>query len=187
MKGQTITQAELKRRLSYNPETGVWVWKASPQPWNVGRRAGYIDKASGRRRIKIEKKLYPSSRLAWLYMEGYFPEHQVDHINRIRDDDRWCNLRHVSPQCNIRNCGLIPNNKVGVKGIYWNKNEKKWRVHIMISGKAFHLGYFKEHDFDEAVLTRLAAEQCLGWNGCDSNSTAMRYAKKHGLIRRTPK
>ncbi len=37
-------------------------------------------------------------------------------------------------------------------------------------------------NFDNAVLARLAAEQCLGWAGCDNSSPAYKYAKNHELL-----
>jgi hypothetical protein len=36
-------------------------------------------------------------------MTGEWPIDQVDHINRIRDDDRWINLREATPQQNRNN------------------------------------------------------------------------------------
>ena len=54
-------------------------------------------------------------------------------------------------------------------------------AHIRIMKKYYNLGRYA--DFDEAVLARLATEQCLGWEGCDSSSPAYQYAKKHNLIK----
>ena len=34
---------------------------------------------------------------------------------------------------------------------------------------------------DDAVCARLAAEQCLNWEGCDSNSSAYQFVKKYIL------
>lgn len=181
---EQITQEYLKSILEYNPITGQWVWIKSYHKTKTGKIAGYISKDKGYRRIKIDGKLYFSSNLAFLYIEGYIPEHDIDHKNRIRHDDRWKNLRHISRQCNIRNCGLSSRNNSGIKGIYWNKKESKWKAFIYINAKYKHLGYFKEDEFDEAVLIRLAAEQCLDWSSCDTSSTAYQYAIKNNLIRR---
>lgn len=172
----------LKELLTYDPIKGTWTRNITIKRNKKGSIAGYIDKHNGYRRIKIDGVPYGSNRLAFFYMEGYFPEHHVDHINRIRHDDRWCNLRHVTVQCNIRNCGLSINNNSNVKGVYWNKLEDKWKAFVYIDSKYKHLGYHKE--FSEAVLTRLAAEQCLDWHGCDSSSSAYNYAIENKLIRR---
>lgn len=36
-------------------------------------------------------------------MTGAWPEKLVDHKNRIRDDDRWDNLRQLTPALNALN------------------------------------------------------------------------------------
>ena len=46
----------------------------------------------------------------------------------------------------------------------------------MVNQKIKNLGGYK--NFDEAVCHRLAAEQCLVWDGCDNSSTAYQYVQK---------
>ena len=94
MKNQKLTQEYLKSILHYDPETGVFTWigKTSTKTRAIiGMNAGYI-RPDGYRYIKIYNRAYNASRLAFVYMEGYWPEHEVDHRNRIRDDDRWKNF-----------------------------------------------------------------------------------------------
>ena len=71
--------------------------------------------------INVDGNSYKRSRLVWLYHNGYFPEHNIDHINRNRWNDKIENLREVTQQCNLRNCGNLKNNTSGVKGVYWDK------------------------------------------------------------------
>jgi len=174
-----ITQKRIKDILHYDPESGIWTWLIDkPGVLNSGI-AGYVD-TNGYRQIGIDREVYPSGRLAWLYMNGYFPEHEIDHKNRIKHDDRWKNLRHVSHQCNSRNRRNFKNNTSGVKGVYWAKEKGKWYSQIKVHGKTFHIGYHS--DKNEAVLHRLAAEQCLDWSDCDSSSPAYLYAVRNRLI-----
>ena len=63
-------------------------------------------------------------RLAFLYMKGTIPEY-VDHINRIRTDNRWLNLRACTSSENTLNKKL-GTNKSGFPGIYPQK--KHWVV-----------------------------------------------------------
>lgn len=77
--------------------------------------------------IKISGKLYHAHRLAWLYVYGYMPEKEIDHINRIRDDNRIANLREATSQLNSLNTGIYKNNTSGSKGIYYNKRAKSGR------------------------------------------------------------
>lgn len=61
----------------------------------------------------------------------------------------------------MRNSGNHSNNVSGVKGVVWHKKGKKWAAEISVSYTKFYLGLFL--DFDEAVCTRLAAEQHFDW------------------------
>lgn len=169
-----LTQLRLKELLNYDPKSGIFRWLVSRGRVRRGGQAGCV-KPDGYCYIGVDGKIYKASRLAWLFVEGYSPEHEIDHINRLRHDDRWKNLRHVSRQCNLRNCGNFRHNTSGVKGIYWDRWREKWRAQINVNNKQHHLGYY--NDFDDAVCARLAAEQCLGWKVCDSSSPAYQFVK----------
>ena len=161
--------------------TGQLLWiKTMGSRAIKGGIAGYIDQ-DGYSRTKVGKNLYLTHRLIWLYKKGYFPENDIDHINRDPNDNRIENLREVSRQCNLRNCGNSKNNSSGVNGIYLSKRDYFWIASIGINYKTYHLGRSK--DFCEVVLLRLAAEQCLGWGECNSNTPAHNYAIKHNLFK----
>jgi hypothetical protein len=65
----------------------------------------------------------------------------VDHINRIRDDDRIENLRWATKQENSENKGKPKNNTSGFKNIYWYKSTKSWRFYVQ--GRYKKQRYFK--------------------------------------------
>ena len=141
-----LTQEYLQHVLHYDPETGIWTWRnpISRSKMRPGDIAGRIT-SQGRRQIRIASGFYYSSRLAWLYMTGEWPEDQIDHINRIRDDDRWINLRAASQSQNSYNRA-------------WAEESGEWRG-IRCCGKQFaaciggkYLGLFKT--FDEAKIAR---------------------------------
>lgn len=173
-----VTQKRLKELFEH--EAGNLIWKIENPNAKRGYVAGCLDKR-GYRFIRVDDKLYTAHRLVWFYHNGYFPENDIDHINRNKDDNRIENLREVSRSCNNRNTGNHCTNKSGVKGVHWFKRTNKWKVEISVMNKSRYLGYY--NDFDEAVLARLAGEQCLEWNGCDSSSPAYQYAIRYGLIR----
>jgi len=175
-----LTQKELKRVLHYNPETGVFTWKIATACVKVGKVAGYIND-NGYVIISVHGRDYRAHRLAWLYKKGYFPEHDVDHLNRIRHDNRWSEIRHVTRQCNLRNSEKRKDNTSGVAGVCWSKNRQKWVAAIGINNKTHKLGSYS--DFSEAVLARLATEICLNWGGCNSASSAYKYCIDNRLIK----
>lgn len=158
-----LTQDRLKAVLNYNPKTGLFtrtVFRSSNA--KKGDVAGSLT-VNGYFEISIDNIRYLAHRLAFLYMIGHFPEHNIDHINGIRNDNKWCNLREVSQSCNIRNGKIHFDNKSGVTGVFWYTKPRKWAANIF-KGKRKWLGCFK--NFDEAVCHRLAAEQCLDWKDC---------------------
>jgi len=172
---QNLSYERLHAVLTYFPETGGWKRNVTLGPGKAGSIPGTIDK-SGYRVIKIDGTIYKSSRLAALYMLGYFPENDMDHKNRIRDDDRWENIREVSRQCNSRNCGIAKNNATGVTGVGWHEATKKWRARIRISGKHIYLGIFKTKR--EAAQARWEAEVKYGFPNCNTTSSAYLFLKE---------
>lgn len=152
---ESLTQERLKELLHYNPSTGIFIWKVKRGSVHPGTPAGGLTN-NGYLQITISFANNLAHRLAFLYMEGYLPEHTVDHLNGIRDDNRWANLRHVTYSCNLQNTKIRACNKAGYTGLSWDKNENLWRVDLRAFGKSYFLGRHK--DPLEAALTRLTCE-----------------------------
>lgn len=89
-------------------------------------------------------------------MTGEFPEGQIDHVNQIKTDNRFENLREVTNTINHQNIQLQKNNKSGVHGVGFHKTTKKWRACIKVNGKLIHLGLYSEKDL--AIKARKEAE-----------------------------
>lgn len=173
-----LSQERLKEVLHYNPETGIFTWLLKKAGVPFGKRAGCLDdkgNASGYRNIVIDQRKYSEHRLAWLYMKGYFPENDVDHINRDPADNSFQNLREVSRQCNIRNNGMSKRNKSGITGVTFDKELEKWRAAISVNYKYKHLGFY-ENKID-AAYARWQAEVKYGFPNCNSTSSAFKYLK----------
>lgn len=128
-----LTQERLKELLHYDPLTGIFTRRIDKyHPSLVGRKSGTV-KASGYRIIKIDSKLYSAHRLSFLWMEGSFPDYEVDHINRRRDDNRWGNLRPCTRTENNNNSSQNLKDKgVRLRGNRW----------IVFAEKGKHLGSF---------------------------------------------
>jgi len=174
LKGDKLTQERLRELVSYDPENGIFTWIKRRSGVSKGKVAGTAH-SGGYLQIRIDKKKYFNHRLAFLYMEGYIPENQVDHINRIRNDNRWCNLREASHSCNMRNASIGKNNTSGVIGISWHKVLNKWHAQITISYSQKNLGIFES--FDDAVRARWNAEVEHEYPNCNTTSSAYEYLK----------
>lgn len=155
-----ITQKELKKHIDYNPETGVFLRKTSIHGNPIKPVVtGYI--AHGYRLITVGCIKYRSHRLAWLYMTGEWPN-RIDHINRVRSDNRWENLRSVTSLENQRNLPKMKSNTSGVTGIHWDKSRCKWKADITLHNKTKYLGRFD--DKFEAICARKSAERRYGFH-----------------------
>ena len=141
-----LTQAELQSQLNYDPETGIFTWKISKSGIKkINQVAGNTDQ-KGYRRIKINQIIYKEHRLAWLYVYGEFPKIQIDHINRIKTDNRICNLREATTSQNGFNKELNKRNKSGFRNVSWDKHHKKWKVTLRCNKKEIFIGTFKDID-----------------------------------------
>lgn len=167
-----LTQERLKKYLLYDPETGIFTRVRTGKGCKKGDIAGHKAR-HGYVTISVENKPHYASRLAFLWMEGYFPENNVDHINRVRDDDRWENLRHVTQSCNMRNLSIRSTNKSGVAGVHWSKKDRRWVSQISVNSKAESIGVFV--NFKEAVQARWEAEVKYGYPNCCTISSAYLY------------
>ncbi len=153
-----MTQQIVRDILDYDADTGVFRWrKTRSSNATKGSIAGTIS-TNGYRQINISGTRYLAHRLAWLYMFGYEPPHTIDHINRVRDDNRISNLRLATISQNTFN---QPRRKESaINGVSWHKVANKWRAYISVNGRFKHLGCYR--DIDEAVAARLAAEKDMG-------------------------
>jgi len=169
----TLTQEELHEQLHYDPDSGFFYWLIlKNNQLNIGDRAGSIN-PKGYVLITVNRISYKAHRLAWFYVYGYWPENDIDHKDRIKHHNWIENLREASKQCNARNRTVACNNKSGVKGVHKSKKVNKWVAQIKVNKKSKYLGTYKY--LDDAVCARLAAEQCLGWQICDLDSSAFQY------------
>ena len=122
----------LRERVKYDPESGLFTLRSTGRILGTKCERGYV-------RITFEKKRYKAHRLAWIYMTSEWPE-ITDHINLVKDDNRWCNLRTVGIKESNENRGIWGKSKY--RGVSWSKKSGKWVAQITIGSKKVGLGYF---------------------------------------------
>lgn len=144
--------------FDYDPGTGVIHWKINRRgPVRAGDIAGTID-AHGYLNIMFGSKLYKAHRLTWFIVTGAWPTSDLDHINGVRTDNRWENLRLATVSENQQNLGGPRiNNKCGHLGVFFNKQCGKFQANIWLDGKRSYLGLFSKAE--DAGAAYLAAKK----------------------------
>lgn len=151
--------SDIKKVIEYDPETGLFTRKVTRGRWKKGSTAGTIYRSqAGREYIQINicGRLMFGHRLAYLYMTGSDP-YQIDHIDGNGLNNKWDNLRNVTPQENLRNQKLNAKNTSGQMGVWLIKKRQKWCAEIKVNSKKIHLGTFARKS--EAIKARKHAER----------------------------
>ena len=152
----------LRQLLRYEPETGKLFWKHRPREffscdwsfkaWNTTwetKEAFTCRNSYGYFRGSIFNRSYQAHRIAWAIFNGTWPEHQLDHIDNDRANNRIANLRDATNSQNHMNKPASSANSSGFKGVDWSKKDRVWRARIKVRGKGIHLGHF--HCVDDAA------------------------------------
>lgn len=155
-----VTAARLRELLNYDPDTGVFTWLITRK----GRPYGYIPAGTqagsvwqnGYRFIMLDGQSYPASRLAFLWMLGFAPPQEVDHVNCNRSDNRWSNLRLATHTQNQGNKKPQINNRLGLKGVCYEAKRRKYKAYIDVKGKSVNLGRFDTVEEAQAAYARAA-------------------------------
>lgn len=118
---ETVSASLLAECVTYNPETGAFVWRERPvahfpdgKPTPEQRAAMWNGKYAGKPaftsscprgyfRGAIRGKNLYAHRAAFALAHGRWPGGEIDHINRDKSDNRIENLREVSHRENRMN------------------------------------------------------------------------------------
>lgn len=179
--------ADLRNRVIYDPFAGTLTWTARPvedftavglepaelraRQWNTRcalkpafaspNKLGYLVG-------HFRSKLLAAHRVAFAIQTGRWPT-TVDHINGMRMDNRWSNLREVTARQNLMNNATRSDSATGRTGVRINRRKtgKPFFCSIKVNGRSCYLGSFDT--FEEAVARRIEAERLHG------------YSERHGI------
>lgn len=144
-----LQHSRLLELLSYDSDTGLFFWREAGRKRVQEARAGILG-WRGYRLISFDRQTFLEHRLAWFYVHGVWPKHQIDHINEIKTDNRISNLRDVNQTANLLNQSKPQrNNTSGFRGVSFQKKTGKYRAQLMVNGKQNHLG---EYDTPEQAF-----------------------------------
>jgi hypothetical protein len=125
---------------TYNPSTGEII---GPRGKIIKRiSSGYCVIGIYSNNVKYDLSAH---HYAWYMTYDNVDIIEIDHINRIKTDNRISNLRNVNKSQNQWN--------VEYKGYYFNKVLNKWRARIRVNNERISLGDFKtEEEARESYL-----------------------------------
>lgn len=146
-----IGHDELLRILNYDKETGIFTWKINHFKCRKGAIAGRTHH-TGYVQFDVYGRRYLAHRMAWFFVHGKWPEHEIDHINGNHSDNRIANLREALQKENARNKGINVRNKSGVKGVSWSKRERKWKCVVTHEYIIYHLGTYDDIELAELIV-----------------------------------
>jgi hypothetical protein len=131
-------------------------WRTRRGMRSAGAVAGHVCKRDGYRVVNVFKKRYPAHRLAWFHHYGSWPSKEIDHINRIKDDNRIANLREATRSQNAANISFKTKSMAGFRGVTCRSG--KFLARIRINGKMTHVGTFLTAADAHQAYCRAAAE-----------------------------
>lgn len=121
----------------YNSQTGTICWaKDRGLKIKRGTEVRGLDK-DGYLRAKLDGKTYKAHRLAWYLYYGVWPTHEIDHINRVRSDNRIVNLRDVPRRENGQNLS-------GYCGV--GRKYNGWQAQTSVNGSHVYIGFSKDKE-----------------------------------------
>jgi len=146
-----VDQTVARFFFDYDPTTGVLSWKHSIGRRKAGTEAGCIG-GKGHRKVHLFGADYQTHRVIWLWMTGEWPKQEIDHINRVRDDNRWLNLRDVTRAVNMEN--KVP--RYPGSGVR-ERDPGRFTAQIRVGKRSVHLGTFGSAEMASAAV---AAARC---------------------------
>ena len=128
-----ILQKRFNEAFEYRDGKLYWKINTNKSKKLIGKEAG-CKTTCAYGSVNLDSKAYSIHKVIYCMHKGIMPT-IVDHINLIRDDHRIENLRAADHHTNNYNKGVQKNNKLGMKNISWNKQNKKWWVQVIANGK----------------------------------------------------
>ena len=151
-----ITAERVREVLDYNPDNGVFTWIKTCSTRAMSGSVAGTRRKNKYIQIRVDKKIYLAHRLAWLHFYGSFPPEEIDHINRVRDDNRIENLRAATKLENMQNLPKHKRNTSGILGVSRRNETGKWDARIHVNGRDIRLGSYST--IEEAAAIRAEAK-----------------------------
>ncbi|AJY13486.1 HNH endonuclease [Burkholderia dolosa] len=148
--GEALAAQRLRELLNYDPETGVLTWRVGRQGnAGAGSVAGDVN-ARGYRRVSVDRRRVMAHVLIWVIVTGEWPDRDIDHVNGVRSDNRWSNLRLATRSENNQNQrNARRDNVAGLLGV--SPNRDRWAASITVDGQKQHIGTYDTPELAHAA------------------------------------
>lgn len=148
----SLTREELLTQFEYNKEIGMFRRIAVRDCHGNLSKCDYVIEGTNGcyKRVSINGNRYLLHKLVFLYVDGFYPDDEVDHIDGNMLNNKYNNLRYVGKRLNRFNLRKYKNNSTGFSGISI-KNGKYYCL-VQKDKKRYFRGYFET--LEEAVLVR---------------------------------
>ena len=90
------------------------------------------------------------SHVIWFGHYGIWPEHQVDHDDRVKNNDKVNNLKYITGSGNVRNADRTIA-RTFPPGVYYNKKNKGYDVKRWVNSEPVYLKWFNRNQLPEAL------------------------------------
>ncbi len=138
--GYSLTLPDITN-IRYAPSTGkISRFHLQYKRWvstqNTPNNKGYL-------RINIGRRLYMEHLVGFFIVMGRLPRvgMEIDHINGIKTDNRWCNLREVDRHENCTN--RVEHRSGRIPGPAFIKDRNAWRSSLQHLGEMFRMGNYR--------------------------------------------
>lgn len=143
-----LTAEQVRSLFDYDPLDGRLLRKVAAGGAKAGDEAGTL--INGYISVQASGSIYRAHRLIWLYMTGKWPDQQIDHIDGVRNNNKWANLRcadHILNAQNRHKAGV--RSSTGLLGVV--PNHKRWSAQIRVDGHRKYLGTYDTPEQAHAV------------------------------------
>ncbi len=156
------SQEFLCKLFAYDPNTGIVTWRVCLYRSRVKIGSQVKSRTTrGYFRVSISGSAYRLHLIIWKMMTGVDPDHEVDHHDLDKGNNRWDNLRAATRSQNAANIAITSRNTSGFKGVSFYRPSGKWRATIRKDGRLHFLGDFDTKE--EAYAAYVAkAEELFG-------------------------
>lgn len=144
--------------VGYDPISGVLTRNVTRGNSAAGSQLGSLTN-HGYLAVMVDGRWDLVHRWAWYLMTESWPCFPIDHVNCIRTDNRWSNLRAATATLNARNMHKArPNNVTGLIGVQAKANGRFYSK-ITVDRRIVSLGTFSTPEAAQAAY--IAAKRRL--------------------------